>query len=540
MNEVRDIVDLSVKYAEWIRRVVKPLGMLKFSEISDALITPEGNIIPFNRRALEVQKIFNLTPLEFQRRFNAPADNALLSRGYIYVNGGMIQAGVSGSGLTHDQIDLITQYINTLPKNTEVDLTLLKHDANSFKLIEETHVYQGTVKGALDELLNMPSQTGELAYQSMPNYQFVPQKGGVPRESPSGGGWKQQFKFQSSLRFAVLAEDYQHRDDYYKPKEEQGRNPQVLYSVNIPEGLFAPNGQFYPVAGKGFAAHNALAAELINNVPSMAANMKVLLDIVPQIESPEWKEYYEVTVTLMALNYLLRTGWVRVNDATEAFTPTEQGAGIAFSGFDIQRVLQRAKAFLDTQTAMFKEILIDVFMPQHENAAEHVDNIISVYEYTTGHKLSEPMKPWIADQSFSATPKVVFQGTQEDFMDKYSVKSGGNMRFSDVLSLISHPKVPKIIQLVSGRTHYGLPVGQMDGLMYAFATDDMADKAAESASGKNLEELRIFDRSEFIGDSDEQTISSYYMHINDLPKEVLRSLGINRGYEGQIYVYELD
>jgi hypothetical protein len=182
------------------------LSFLNSFSAQDFLISPKGEYIPFVKRGLEVQKVFNLTPVQFQNRFNVPADSALISKGYIYVNGGLIQAGTISDSLNRNQINLIVNYLKTLQPNSNVEIMLLRSDPNSFKLIDETLFYQGTTQGAFDKLLNTPSKTWEPYYPSAPNYQFVPQQGNRGNESSSPAkGESRTFGFPiGSINFSMF------------------------------------------------------------------------------------------------------------------------------------------------------------------------------------------------------------------------------------------------------------------------------------------------------------------------------------------------
>ena len=142
------------------------------------------------------------------------------------------------------------------------------------------------------------------------------------------------------------------------------------------------------------------------------------------------------------------------------------------------------------------------------------------------------------------------------------------------------------IELTNAK-HYGLPVVKIDGESFAIATEDEAtkvagkvildsvwlmasgwlshiiplDKEAIDAIQQTMEEranpvLRslIRDEQDFVRkiiyddgraywisnvDGDEHDLHEYNLNINNLPKEVLRALGINRGYEGNIYLYKV-
>ena len=165
--------------------------MFTFSNIlaeavaDDFLISPEGVATPFARRAQLAQRVFGMTPMEFQRKYNAPIESAFLSHGYMYVNHGVIQVESDTRSLTNDQIALVMEYLKLLPPELATELTIVEHDSQTYQLLHESQWYAGTPDGLRERMLSAPSMTttpGHEFQSSDVQYQFVPQRG---RRGPS-------------------------------------------------------------------------------------------------------------------------------------------------------------------------------------------------------------------------------------------------------------------------------------------------------------------------------------------------------------------
>lgn len=159
----------------------------KYSSASDVLISPEWQVTPFGERAVLFQREFGMTPMEFQREYNAPPENAFLSHDYIYVNGGSFQVEVGPSGLKRDQIERVLAYVKTLKGGLHTEVVFVQHDPQTYQLLSERLWYTGTPEGLREHLLDSPNMTTGVGqrFQTPAEYQYVPQKGGRAPEGPS-------------------------------------------------------------------------------------------------------------------------------------------------------------------------------------------------------------------------------------------------------------------------------------------------------------------------------------------------------------------
>jgi hypothetical protein len=160
--------------------------MFTFSDIeitsaNDHLIAPDGYATPFAQRSALFQKLFGMTPVEFQRKYHAAPENAFISHGYVYVNGGSIQLEADPRGLTNDQIRLLLGYLDVIPDVSHVEVIVLQHDPQTYQLLNESPWYEGSSEGLKTKMLSAPTVTqnpGQEFQQSDVQYNYVPQRGG--------------------------------------------------------------------------------------------------------------------------------------------------------------------------------------------------------------------------------------------------------------------------------------------------------------------------------------------------------------------------
>jgi len=188
------------------------------------IISPNGEYIPFNRRALEIRKIFNLTPLEFTKKYNVNADNALLMYGYIFVTDNRIYLNTKNNKLNNTQISLISNYLKNIAPEKVITIINVSLDSKSFQKLNENVLYVGNANKLYSTFQPYTTTT---TTQYTPNYKFV-EDGNYENESPSepissiviqnpytrqinknkekGGFWKRMFSSKEDVTF---------NDEYY-------------------------------------------------------------------------------------------------------------------------------------------------------------------------------------------------------------------------------------------------------------------------------------------------------------------------------------
>ena len=159
----------------------------KYGAASDVLISPEWDVVPFADRPFLFQKVFGMTPMEFIHEYNAPPENAFLSHGYIYANGGQFQVESEKGTLTRDQYERIQAYAKTLAARVPIEIMFVQHDPQTYQLLHERLWYSGTPEGLREYVLGSPNMTSgpNQQFQTPVEYQYVPQKGGRTPEAPS-------------------------------------------------------------------------------------------------------------------------------------------------------------------------------------------------------------------------------------------------------------------------------------------------------------------------------------------------------------------
>jgi hypothetical protein len=191
------------------------------------IISPNGEYIPFNRRALEIRKIFNLTPLEFTKKYNVNADNALLMYGYIFVTDNRIYLSIKDNKLNNTQIILISNYLKNLAPEKVITIINVSIDSKSFQKLNENVLYVGPANKLYS--IFQPYTTTTTQYNYYPNYKFI-ESGNYGNETPSnpistlvvqnpytqqtnknqvkekGGFWRKMFSSKEDVTF---------NDEYY-------------------------------------------------------------------------------------------------------------------------------------------------------------------------------------------------------------------------------------------------------------------------------------------------------------------------------------
>lgn len=153
----------------------------------DFLVSPTGETVPFVRRAILFQKLVGMTPVEFTRQYRATPEDVLISHGYLYVNGEVVQVEGTPLGVAREVRPLLMAYLKTLSDRERVELMVLAHNPETYELQSETPYFQGSPRQLETRLLGAPDMSGfHSGFDTQVPYTYVKQKGGRPAsDAPS-------------------------------------------------------------------------------------------------------------------------------------------------------------------------------------------------------------------------------------------------------------------------------------------------------------------------------------------------------------------